>query len=344
MVEVAVEAARPMEFTLDLSYVIGKAHWEPAYDVRLAADGKSAELAYRAVVWQKTGEDWPRVRLTLSTAKPEMGGAPPELAPWRVSLYEPPRPYDLVPRQKRAGGMAPAAPMPLKAEAVVAAGEATQPEEAALPVSALVAEGQTSVLFAIPQPVDIPADGTRQGSVIALVQVPVTAEYVAVPKLSPRVYLKSAVINKTPYPLLAGPVNVFNDNTFTGKAVLKTVAAGEKFDLFFGADDQLKVKRDVTKSRKDAGLLGDNRMSWSCTVELENFKKEIVAVTLLDQLPLAGNEEIKVSLADAAPRPDESGKDGTLVWKVSLRPGEKRKIPYDIVVEYPKGRELVGAE
>ncbi len=235
--------------------------------------------------------------------------------------------------------------MPLKLGAAVEkAGEAKAPEEAALPLPALVTEGLTSVLFTVSLPVDVPADGTRQGSIIALERVPVTAEFVTVPKLSSRVYLKSAVVNNTAYPLLAGPVNVFNDNTFTGKAALKTVAAGEKFDLFFGADDQLKVKREVAKSRKDAGLLSDNRLSWRCDVEVENFKKEAVTVTLLDQLPLAGNEEIKVSLAEAAPRPDETRQDGTLVWKVPLKPGEKRKILYEIVVEYPKGRALIGVE
>jgi uncharacterized protein (TIGR02231 family) len=267
-VEVAIEAAKPMEFTLDLSYVVSQAHWEPAYDVRLAADGKSAELVYRAMVWQKTGEDWPGVQLALSTANPVVGGAPPELVPWHVGLYEPPRPYARVSGYQMGAAPAPAAaPVPPKMEAVEKAKEAREPEEAALPVSALVAEGQTSVLFTIPQPADIPADGTRQGSVIAIERVPVAAEFVTVPKLSPRVYLKSAVVNNTAYPLLAGPVNVFNDATFIGKASLKTIAAGEKFDLFFGADDQLKVKREAEKIRREAGLLGGNRLSWRCVVE-----------------------------------------------------------------------------
>jgi hypothetical protein len=77
-------------------------------------------------------------------------------------------------------------------------------------------------------------------------------------------------------------------------------------------------------------------------VELENFKKEAVTVALLDQLPLAGNEDIRVSLAEAVPQPDETRQDGTLIWKVPLKAGEKRKIVYEIIIEYPKGRELTG--
>jgi len=341
-VEVAIEADRAMEFALTLSYLVAEAHWEPNYDVRLAADGSSAELSYRAQVWQKSGEEWPGVKLSLSSASPEAGGAPPELAPWQISLYEPPRPTPTGQRLYKSAMAAPAA-APLQ-ENIAVSGASADGMERALPLPAQVAEGQTSVLFNVVQPADIPADGTRATSVIALERVPVSAEFVTVPKLVPRVYLKSEVTNQTAYPLLAGQVNIFNDNVFTGKSYLKAVAAGEKFDLFFGADDQLKVKREVAKVRKKAGLLGSNRLSYRCTVQLENFKKRAVSVSLLDQLPQAGNAEIKVSLEEAQPKPDETKADGTLLWKVALAPGEKKKVVYDIVIEYPKGRDLAGVE
>jgi len=340
-VQVAIEAERDMRFDLDLSYLVQQASWEPTYDVRLSADGKEAELGYRAQVWQKTGEDWPGVKLSLSTASPEVGGGAPELSPWHISLYEPPRPVAYQSRMKEMMAPAPAGMAVMGSAMPEAAMDQFEP---ALPVEAEVAQGQTSVLFQVVQPVDIPADGTRSGSVIALERVPVTAEYVSVPKLSPRVYLKSTVLNKTPYPLLAGEVNIFNDTVFVGKSQLKTVASGEEFDLYFGSDDQIKVKRDVNKIRKKAGLIGSNRVTYRLSMELENFKKRGVTVSLLDQQPLPGNAEIKVNLEDVAPKPSETKEDGTIVWKVDLAPGEKKKVAYDLVIEYPKGRDLVGIE
>ena len=341
-VEVAIEADRAMEFTLTLSYLVADAHWEPNYDVRLAADAASAELTYRAQVWQNSGEEWPGVKLSLSSASPEAGGAPPELVPWQISFYEPPH---LIPLEKRAQGALMAAPAPNRTvEGQVYGGSSQGQMERALPLPAQVAEGQTSVLFNVAQPVDIPADGTRASSVIAMEKVPVTAEFVTVPKLSARVYLKSEVTNQTVYPLLAGQVNIFNDAVFTGKSYLKAVAAGEKFDLFFGADDQVKVKRDVARVRKKAGILGSNRVTYQVSVELDNFKKRAITVSLLDQLPLPRNAEIKVSLEEAQPKPDETKPDGTISWKVSLAPGEKKKVSYDIVIEYPKGTDLAGVE
>lgn len=342
-VVVAIDAEREMRFDLDLSYLVSQASWEPAYDVRLAADGKEAELTYRAQVWQRTGEEWPGVKLSLSTASPEVGGGAPELSPWHVFLYEPPRPLAYEARMK---GMR--EPMPAPAGIPLAGSARPEAEldqfEPATPVEAEVAQGQTPVSFQVLQPVDIPSDGTRSGSVIATEKVPVRAEYLSVPKLSPRVYLKSTVLNQTPYPLLAGEVNIFNDAVFVGKSRLKSVASGQEFDLYFGSDDQIKVKREAAQVRKKAGLMGSNKVTYRVGIEIENFKKTGVAVSILDQQPLPGNAELKVSLEDAAPGPAETKEDGTLVWKLDLAAGEKKKINYDIVIEYPKGRDIVGIE
>ncbi len=84
-----MEVSREGTLTLDLSAVTAQAGWQPSYDVRLAADGKSADLTFRALVRQQTGEDWTGVDLNLSTARPSAGGAPPELYPWRISFYRP---------------------------------------------------------------------------------------------------------------------------------------------------------------------------------------------------------------------------------------------------------------
>lgn len=336
-VQVAVDAERDMRFDLDLTYLVAQAGWGPAYDVRLAPDGKQAGLVYRAQVWQKTGEDWPGVKLTLSTASPASGGGAPELTPWRVSLYEPPRPIPYLARQKMemsAAPMAAAAPPPEAADSMEPAGF----------VPAEVAEGQTSVQFQVAQPVDVPADGTRAVSVIATETVPVSAEYVAVPKLSPRAYLKSTVTNRTPYPLLAGEVSIFNDAVFVGKSHLKTVASGEEFDLYFGSDDQVKVKREMARVKKKGGIISGSSVTYHVGIELENFKSRPVTVSVKDQQPLSGNAEIKVSLEDASPKPSETKEDGTLVWKVEMAPGEKKKLSYDLVIEYPKGRDIVGLE
>ena len=338
IVEVMLDVAREGNLTLDLATVIPQAGWVPSYDVRLAADAKTAELTFRAMVRQQTGEDWNNVDLTLSTARPAAGGAPPELFPWHISFL---RPQPL--REESILYGAAAAPAREMKAAKAGRMDIAKSEEAPAEFeTARISEEQSSVAFHIPRPLDIPSDGTQHGSVVAVEQLPVSMEFMAIPKLSPYVFLKSEIVNRAAYLLLPGKVNTFTGNTYTGSSQLKKVAAGEKFELFFGTDDQVTVKREELKQHKEAGMFGNNRVSYRYRIELNNFRKEPVTVILRDQLPLAGDEEIKVSLDDPSIKPDEFGTDGRVTWKTPLNAGEKKELIFGILVEYPKDREVTG--
>ena len=219
------------------------------------------------------------------------------------------------------------------------AGEAEAP--AALE-TAQISDEQSSVSFHIPRPLDIPSDGTQHGSVVAIERLPVGMEFMAIPKLSPYVFLKSEIVNRAAYPLLPGKVNTFSSNTFTGSSQLKKIASGEKFDLFFGTDDQVTVKREELKQHKEAGLFGANRMSYRYRIEVANLRGESQTVTIRDQLPLAGDAEIKVSLDEPSIKPDEIKDDGRLTWRLPMKAGEKRELTFGIVVEYPRDRQVTG--
>ncbi len=338
-VEVGVEVAQSGELGLELSAVLPQAGWEPVYDVRLARDGKQAELTARALVRQQTGEDWNDVSLTLSTARPAAGGAPPELSPWRISFYRPPPPMPVM-----------AAPAPMrakKAARMVDMDEQEMPRVMAESApaafqTAQVSDEQTSVSFRIPRPLDIPSDGSQHSTVLAVNQLPVNLEFQAAPKLSPAVFLSSKLTNKAAYPLLPGKVSTFIGNSFTGSSWLKKVAVGEEFGLFFGSDDQVTVKREELKQHKEAGMFGGSRMSYRYRIEVANFRSDSQTVLVRDQLPLAGDAEIKVSLDEPSLKPDEVKADGSLLWKLPLKPGEKKEITFGIIVEYPKDREVTG--
>jgi uncharacterized protein (TIGR02231 family) len=190
--------------------------------------------------------------------------------------------------------------------------------------------------------VDISSDNTQHANLVAMEQLPVSLEFLAIPKLSPFVFLRSEIINRSGYPLLPGKVNIFTGNTYTGSSRLKKVSSGEKFDLFFGSDDQVTVKREELKQHKEAGLFGKNRMSYRYRIEVGNYRGEDQTVTVRDQLPLAGDAEIKVTLDEPSIKPDEIRDDGRLTWKLPLKAGEKRELTFGIVVEYSKEREIIG--
>lgn len=339
-VVVQLEVSREGNLALELSAVSPQASWEPVYDVRLAPDGTTADMTFRGVVRQQTGEPWQNATLTLSTARPAVGGAPPELPPWRVSLV---RPLPPVPAPAAAGSYLPRMEM-LAARSLKAAQAAdmSAPEEPVTNLTSAVISEEASVSFRVPRTVDIPSDSSPHGTVVAAESLPVTLEYLAVPKLAPSVYLRSEIINRASYPLLPGKVNTFTGSTFTGSSYLNKVAAGEKFELFFGADDRITVKREEVKQHRGAGLFGDNRMEYRYRIEAASYRTAPVTLTLRDQLPLAGDAEIRVSLDTPALKADEVRDDGRITWKLPLSPGEKRELTYGILVEYPKERSVNG--
>ncbi len=74
---------------LIVDYFIPGARWVPAYQCRLSRDCRSAELQLRALICQRSGEDWEGVDLTLSTAAPLSWTELPELSSIRIGKVQP---------------------------------------------------------------------------------------------------------------------------------------------------------------------------------------------------------------------------------------------------------------
>lgn len=73
---------------ISLTYRVPGVRWAPSYVLRL--DGERARLQMRAVVAQRTGEDWSGAALTVSTASTQRWFALPELDAIRVGRRQPP--------------------------------------------------------------------------------------------------------------------------------------------------------------------------------------------------------------------------------------------------------------
>ena len=91
---------------LQLSYVVSHASWLPQYDYRVDSKSAVAQLTYYGIIKNSTGEDWNdvlvqflwqlifmQIKLSLSTASPDVIGAPADLPTLQVQqrTYEKPR-------------------------------------------------------------------------------------------------------------------------------------------------------------------------------------------------------------------------------------------------------------
>ncbi|KAL4250906.1 Conserved hypothetical protein CHP02231 [Abortiporus biennis] len=77
-VTVVLNAEDDAPTTLRLTYLVSSATWEPVYDLHAstADNAKSITLSYRALVTQRSGEDWKDSTLTLSTAAAQRNDIP----------------------------------------------------------------------------------------------------------------------------------------------------------------------------------------------------------------------------------------------------------------------------
>ncbi len=133
------------------------AFWRPAYDVRLATDkGAKAqlELVRRAIVRQRTGEDWTGAQIAVSTARPGRGVKAPEVFTERLAFVE-------VQAMERARPQM-SAQMDAASRQRVTSAPAPAPMSAAVEQEAVLEAGDYEAVFRIPGRIDVPGDGSER--------------------------------------------------------------------------------------------------------------------------------------------------------------------------------------
>lgn len=346
-VAVRLTAATAGRLELTLRYTVPGPSWFPSYDARVATADHAVQLGYFGQVRQNSGEDWKDVELTLSTARPSLGGGAPELQPWIVQQQQ----------------MVPVA-MPVafnsrlqktreaKDANTVGSLSVAAPEGAAAAefesgyYNAQVNTQATSASFKIPVTASIPSDNAAQKIPITTVKLAMTPQYHATPKLLPGAFLTANVVNTSDFPLLAGQMNVFVDDTFVAASTLRTVMPGEKFDLALGADEGLAVKRKLNnRFTEDTGLVTKGkRITYDITITVQNNKKTAEKIVVTDQIPVSRHEKIVVKLLAPDEREAKPDAEGTIKWTLDLPPGAKRDLPLKFSIEYPNDLPVTGLE
>jgi len=337
----------------------------PSYDARLHADDRMVELAYYGMVRNATGEDWDNVALTLSTARPGLGGGAPELRPWVVDVRRQREEAKDLGRYSEnsalAGSLAKTDLKDVGPAVSVVTAQSLQDMTAGAPdmltydASTSVRTNATSATFRIPSSVSVPSNNTMKRVSIAATKLAAALRYDATPKVTDTAYLRAEASNTTDYPFLSGAMNTFLDDTFVATSRLKTVMPGEKFELHLGADEGIAVKRAlVSRFAENTGLTDNgDRVTYEYLITITNNKKLPERVVFREPLPVSRQEKIVVKLitpdedsvgTKAEPKEVTRVEDGRLEWRLDLKPGEKREIPLKFSVSYPAGLDVTGLE
>ncbi|MFF0431467.1 mucoidy inhibitor MuiA family protein [Streptomyces sp. NPDC004327] len=311
-VELTVEAAVAGPARLRLTHLTPCALWRPAY--RAVLDGDTMTLETDAVVWQRTGEDWSDVRLTLSTARSAQAGEPPRLVEDRLTLKDRSaaerRTIDVELREERTADLG---PVPV------------------LGLPGVDDGGETRVLHS-PAPVSVPSDGRAHRVRLSSFTTPARSEYACAPELSPLVTEVVRFDNRSGHALLAGPVDLVRGHGFGGRGTLDFTPPGAPVELAFGSRDDHRVVRRAEESRDTAGIAQRTVVTRTVRLHVSRFSapgehgEHTVAVR--ERVPVSEVAAVEVRLLKDAcsPAPDAVDADGIVRWDVTLAPGGRRTV------------------
>ncbi len=345
-IAVGVDSAGGGPAKIVLTYQTAAASWKPAYEARLDTGDKDKapelELQRRAVVTQKTGEDWRDVALSVSTVRARRAAAAPEVLPQRVGFAEPPPAPAPLPAA-RAKSDAPE-PAPAAGQQFVYTTSATRLTRA-LEATAELDAGGYSATFKISGPASAPGDGSAKtfplSSRISRPKLTIRAA----PALDPTAYLEAHILNEDEAPLLPGQITVLRDGVFVGTSRVELVAPGDAADFGFGADDRVKISRyPVKRKENEPGWFGGSKTdAREFKTSVKNLHDFPVSVTVVDRIPYSENAAIAVETLPQTTPPTEKqpgDKRGVMAWSFDLQPGEAKDIHLAWRLKWPADREI----
>lgn len=332
-----------IDLELEISYEVTQAGWDAHYDLRLSPPASQITLQYRADIWQRTGEDWPTVPLSLATAKPDLHNTLPSPLPWYLDV------------KSSRGGQGPSAK----------AGKSSLLDDtyrmlgalpgSDIPLALKAAQGnevgrravepsphRTLMTFDLPGHYPLPSGAKPQTLGITSQTLPCELTYLALPQANGAAYLQAKLTNPLTGPtLLPGQVNLFRCNGFVGTTTLGHVAPGQPLILSLGTEDAINIQRDLVEKTVTTQDPRCTRLAYRLT--LNNTLNHPIDLTLIEQLPISRNDQIEVRLLQVDPAASRL-ELGKCEWQLSLQPQIPQTVFYQVQVEHPLDLSVSGLD
>ncbi|MFC2110922.1 DUF4139 domain-containing protein [Bacteroidota bacterium] len=344
---VTVSSKKATYGTLNVNYFVNNARWSPSYDLRADNTNSPVNLTYKAHITQNTGEEWKNVAITLSTMNPNQSNVKPVLRPWKLRYYV----QRIVQYNKNKDRVQTLSASNIHMTTSDNVNEEMEVKKAFIgntpsQISSNYTQqvtNMTNVEFEIDLKYSIPADGKSHQVIVMENDIASTFEHFAVPKLCTDAFLISRMSGWEDLNLLPGQANIYFLNTFIGSTYIDPNTIEDTLNISLGRDPGIAISRKKLKDKESTTVIGIDKMK-TITIELtvRNKKNQAVEITVEDQIPISGEEGIKV-LFD----PDEvigetySKNSGKLSWELKLKPKETKKIKFTYTIKYPKDKKLM---
>lgn len=328
-VRITLLVVKEREAAMGFSYIMRNAGWNVSYGMYLRPD-RSVFIEYYGNIRQKTGEDWMKARVSLSTARPSLGARRPRLHPVVVRGRKAQvRQVVVNSQEKSVARDEPGGGKPAPGKETGAGGYAN------------LDDSGSALVFRITGKRNIPSGKRRRRVTIARFSTkPIDIYYRVVGRAGLAAYMTTALVNGQPFPLMAGQADIYLRSGFIGRSRIDFTPAGAPFLVGFGIDRNIRVKRELNHYQDKAGMLSSDRI-FRTRIQLTISNPAGVArrVSVFERIPISELEEVSVAvLKDTTGGYKIDKKDsGILRWDLNLAPGASTSITLHYSVRVPSG-------
>ncbi|MDU0369929.1 DUF4139 domain-containing protein [Hymenobacter endophyticus] len=308
---ITVRVARAGTFPLRLRYGANRLlTWRPRLEIRADGTGQTVQFVPGGQVYNRTGLDWNRVRVVLVNEVKEVDISKPAMEPWTL---------DSDGQDDHVGEG--------RVDAYVVKGSsAGRPTEAS-----------QGTRYEVPELVSLKAGASRR-LVLPILTLPSRTEYLALPKLSEKVF-RQAKVSGWEGLHLPDEAQVYYGGAYVGDAELEGRAYNDSLELALGYDERIVVGR--TKLEDYSRNVGSQKRKVRLTYELNvrNLRAEPVRIKVQDQVPVSSEKEIEVKVIETSGAQLEE-RIGRLTWYLTLAPNASQRLKFSFEVEMPKDKEV----
>jgi len=338
-IEAIVSTDHAQSLNFRLSYLTNDAGWSPNYDLRAKDIKHNAELTYKADVHQNTGFDWNNIDLTLSTSNPNVSQTAPVLNAnylYFQNVYN----EAAKSRAYYESSPAPVANNTINAELGTVSGitVTSQNNYTSSAIASTTNESQLTVEFHIDLPYTLPTDGKTHSVEVKKYDLPAMYRYQATPKLKQDAFLMADITDWESLDLLPGQVNIYYAGAYVGKSYITAQSTTDTISFSLGMDKKIAVKRERVKELCSTKWIGTNKtQTFTYSVTIRNSRADSLKMEVFDQVPVTTDKDIQITVSDngGAKQNNDTGK---LTWRLSLAPGEAKKLTFSYSVKYPKDK------
>ncbi len=328
-----------------LTYLVENCGWAAAYDLSAKELNEKVNLKYKARLFNKTGNDWNEVDLTLSTADPKLSATQPTLSPWYVNVapvYKAP----ISVRGSRSDGNyyhidgVKVAEQDRKASSLSEAAYQNETEQQGVNYKQVEVEAFTTE-FDIKDKFSCPADGKPYSVDIKDVDLAASFTHFVVPKMDNGAFIMANILNWQELDLISGPSSIYLNGAYIGNSEIDTRSVSDTLSLSFGRDNKVVVMRKLKKEMSSRKIMGSSkRETYLYEISLRNNHVTPIVVNVYDQIPISKNDAISVT-QEVLSGGSVNAITGEVKWEITLQPGETKAIDFGYSVKYPKDMNVI---